>query len=227
VSTLVGEGLTKTYGSGHTAVTAVADFDIALEAGEVVVLLGPSGSGKTTLISLLAGLLRPTAGTVRLNGEVFRADDPRAPTMRLRHVGFAFQTFNLLPTLSVLDNVALPLRLGGERRKPARRTAAQWLDAVGLNNRSANYPRHLSGGEQQRVSLARALVGQPDIVLADEPTASLDTLTAAEITDLLTELTRQNRQACLIVTHDSRLADAADRLIHMNDGRQADRVAPG
>jgi putative ABC transport system ATP-binding protein len=219
MSVLVGEGLTKTFGSGSTAVTAVACADISLSPGQVVVLVGPSGSGKTTLISLLAGLLRPTAGTVRLNGQILRAEDSMAPLVRLHHIGFAFQTFNLLPALSALDNVALPLRLAGVSRKVANERASTLLDAVGLAARSSKHPRALSGGEQQRVSFARALVTDPLIVLADEPTASLDSRTGAEIITLLTALTRERQQACLIVTHDTRLAEAADVVRHMEDGR--------
>ncbi len=222
MTVLHGERLTRTFGEGAVAVTAVRDVTISLEASEVVLLLGPSGSGKTTLISMLGGLLRPTQGAVYLDGTPLDPRDSRTPAIRLRSVGFVFQSFNLLPALSTLDNVALPLRLIGRTAHASNRRAMTLLRMLGLEERARTRPDALSVGEKQRVSIARALVGDPRVVLADEPTASLDTKHGQEAMSLLTSLARQGRQACLIVTHDQRLTGFADRVVHLEDGRLAE-----
>jgi putative ABC transport system ATP-binding protein len=216
--TLRASDVTRVFGKGPAAVTAVQDVSITLEAGEVVLLLGPSGSGKTTLVSILGGLLRPTGGTVFLDDKQIDTHDPSMPELRLRNIGFVFQTFNLLPALTVLLNVSLPLRLAGVRRREADRRAASILETLGLGNRLAARPDVLSGGEKQRVSIARALVGEPRVLLADEPTASLDTRNGREAITLLTRLAREGSQACLIVTHDQRLAEFSDRVLRIEDG---------
>jgi putative ABC transport system ATP-binding protein len=219
VSVVVTEGLTKTFGEGPSAVTAVDSANLSVNGGEVVLMLGPSGSGKTTLLSMVGGLLRPTKGAVRIAQKAL----PQAPRdlarMRLQTIGFVFQTFNLLPGFSALENVALPLRLLGVSRRTARRRAAELLEALDLGARMSASPRTLSGGEKQRVSLARALVADPLLLLADEPTASLDTKTGREAMSVLCSSARRGRQACLVVTHDTRLVEFADRVLHIEDGR--------
>ena len=219
MSTLVAHGISRSFGTGDAQVVAVDDVSLSVDAGEVLMILGPSGSGKTTLLSILGGLLRPTRGTVHVDGLLL---DPRhgdAPQRRLERVGFVFQSFNLLPALSAVENVALPLRLRGAPRRDALQRAAAMLDALDLHHRLHSHPATLSGGEKQRVSIARALVGAPRVLLADEPTASLDTKRGREAVDLLTSLARQGRQACVMVSHDHRLGAFADRIVELEDGR--------
>ena len=217
--------LSKVFGDPPAQVTAVDSASLTVGEGEVVLLLGPSGSGKTTLLSMLAGLMRPTSGQVRLDGHVVDAKAGSTPGLRLRSVGFVFQSFNLLANLSAAENVALPLRLAGINRRVAADRAADMLDAVGLTARARLTPKVLSGGEKQRVSIARALVHHPKVLLADEPTASLDTHHGRIAIELLTNVARQGRQACLIVTHDQRLTDYADRVLTIEDGH-LQRPAP-
>ena len=219
MSTLDAKNISRTFGSGDARVVALDDVSLSVDAGEVVMVLGPSGSGKTTLLSILGGLLRPTTGTVHVEGLLF---DPRhgdTPQRRLERVGFVFQSFNLLPALTAIENVALPLRLRGLRRRDAQQRAAAMLDALELHHRLHAHPATLSGGEKQRVSIARALVGAPRLLLADEPTASLDTRRGREAVELLTSLARQGRQACVMVSHDHRLGEFADRVIELEDGQ--------
>jgi putative ABC transport system ATP-binding protein len=218
VIALEAECLTKDFGTGDSRVRVVSEVSLEVREGEVLVLLGPSGSGKTTLLSMLGGLLRPTSGSVRVAGKALDAGTGAAD-VRLRRVGFVFQSFNLLPALSTVDNVALPLRLRGMGRREARGRAASTLGRLGLGDRAETRPATLSGGEKQRVSIARALVGEPSVVLADEPTASLDTARGLEAIDLLTGLAREGRQACVIVTHDHRLVRFADEVRELADGR--------
>jgi putative ABC transport system ATP-binding protein len=219
MTALVAENITRTFGSGAAGITAVDDASLTAHPGEVVMILGPSGSGKTTLLSILGGLLRPTRGTVRIDGALL--DPARAETsqLRLERVGFVFQSYNLLPALTAVENVALPLRLRGVRRSSALAEATRMLSALELADRLHARPGTLSGGEKQRVSIARALVGRPRVVLADEPTASLDTRRGREAVELLTSLARQGEQACVLVTHDQRLAEFADRVVELHDGR--------
>ena len=216
--------LTRVFGEGANAVTAVADVDLRVDAGEVVLLLGPSGSGKTTLVSMLGGLLRPSRGAVRIAGRDVRAGGLE-PHVRLRTIGFVFQTFNLLATMTARENVALPLRLLGVPAAAARRRASDVLDALGMAGRLDARPGTLSGGEKQRVSLARAIVADPVVLLADEPTASLDTRTGREAMTLLCARAREGLQACVVVTHDTRLVDFADRVLYIEDGRVGEAPA--
>jgi len=219
MSVVVASRLTKTFGAGRGLVTAVNDVDLSVDAGEVVLVVGPSGSGKTTLLSMLGGLLRPTRGSVRIAGRLLAADPLQLARQRLGTIGFVFQTFNLLQAFSAVENVALPLRLMGVPGRTARRKAADVLEALGLQERLTASPKTLSGGEKQRVSLARALVADPLVLLADEPTASLDTKAGRDALEVLSSSARQARQACLVVTHDARLADFADRVLRIEDGR--------
>ncbi len=198
------------------------DLSVTIPRGELVGLLGPSGSGKTTLVSMIGGLLTPTGGTVRIDGvgSLDRTRDLAA--VRLRTIGFVFQTFNLLPSLTAAENVAMPLRLGGTGRRVAMERAETLLDALGLSHRRSAAPGTMSGGEKQRVSLARALVARPRVLLADEPTASLDTRTGREAMVLIRASVREDGLACMVVTHDTRLIDLADRIMHIEDGRIVD-----
>lgn len=219
MTALVAENITRTFGSGDAGITAVDDASLTAHPGEVVMILGPSGSGKTTLLSILGGLLRATHGTVRIDGALLDPARPETSQLRLERVGFVFQSFNLLPALTAAENVALPLRLRGLKHSAALAEATAVLSALELGDRLHSRPGTLSGGEKQRVSIARALVGRPRVVLADEPTASLDTRRGREAIQLLTSLARQGEQACVMVTHDQRLAEFADRVVELHDGR--------
>jgi putative ABC transport system ATP-binding protein len=219
MTVVVAEGLTKIYGAGPTALTAVDGASLTVDAGEVVLLLGPSGSGKTTLLSMIGGLLRPTMGSASLRGQPLAGSPRELARVRLSTVGFVFQTFNLLAGFSAIENVALPLRLLGVPGRDATMRAAGLLERLGLGDRLSASPKTLSGGEKQRVSLARALAAEPAVLLADEPTASLDTRTGRGAMEVLTSSVRAGRQACLVVTHDTRLVDFADRVLKIEDGR--------
>jgi putative ABC transport system ATP-binding protein len=217
--------LEKTYGTGEAQVTALRGVDIAIERGEFVAIMGPSGCGKSTLLNLLAGLDRPSAGEVWLDGErIDTFNETKLARLRRRQVGFVFQFFNLIPTLSVGENVELPLRLVGRRRRKARRIANQLLTDLGIANKRDTAPALLSGGEQQRVALARALANEPSIVFADEPTGNLDSAAAKEVLGLLRNA-RDRGQTLLVVTHDARVAAAADRVINLRDGVVAEETA--
>jgi putative ABC transport system ATP-binding protein len=211
------DALTKTYRSGGRALTVLNDITFTVEPGGFVAVVGPSGSGKTTLLGLLAGLDRPTSGTVHLDGDELTALDGDA-LARLRggKVGFVFQSFQLIPTLTARENVQVPLELRGE---PAAERAAELLARVGLADRAAHYPAQLSGGEQQRVALARAFSTRPRVLFADEPTGNLDARTGAGIIDLMTELNRDLGTTLVLVTHDLDLAARARRTIRLADGR--------
>ena len=211
-------GLTKQVFTGSSALTILQDVSLEIERGEAVAILGASGSGKTTLLALLAGLDVPTSGSVQIDGEnLFALDEDGRARLRRDRVGFVFQSFQLLPALSALENVMLPLELAG---KPgARERAADWLGRVGLGQRLAHYPRQLSGGEQQRVALARAFASDPQLLLADEPTGNLDSVTGDEIISLMFELNRVARTTLLLVTHDEGLARHCPRRIGLAGGR--------
>ena len=211
--------VTKTFVDGDTTVTAVDALDLTISAGEFVALMGPSGSGKSTVLNLAGGLDRATAGQVLVHGiDLSTASAARLAELRRRHVGYVFQRLNLLPTLSALENVMLPLELDGTSPGLARRAAAEALAAVGLVDRAKHFPDQLSGGQQQRVAIARALVGRRDLVLADEPTGALDTVTGDAVIELLA---RQCERGCavLLVTHEPRFAASADRVVTLRDGR--------
>jgi putative ABC transport system ATP-binding protein len=212
--------LTKELGSGAAKVAALKGVSLALNGGELTLLMGPSGSGKTTLLSILGCMLAPTAGTVRVCQNSTTGLDPEElARLRRDHVGFVFQSFHLFPTLSATDNVRLALDVRGERRRAAKLRSREALAKVGLSHKIKAYPRELSGGEQQRVAIARAIVGNPSIILADEPTAALDGANGQAVMKLLAESARERGHAVLIVTHDPRLLPFADRVVHIEDGR--------
>jgi len=219
-------GLTRTYRLGTTQVQALRGVDMRVAPGEFVALMGPSGSGKSTLMHLLGCLDTPTAGSYRLEGQdVSRLSRDQRARVRNRRIGFVFQTFNLLPRLNALDNVALPLLFQG-RVEDVRQRDTEALARVALSRRAGHRPTELSGGERQRVAIARALVAEPAIVLADEPTGNLDSVTGAEIMRLLAALSAEGR-TLLVVTHDAQVAAHAGRVVHLHDGqivegRQAD-----
>ena len=212
-------GLSKVYGSGATAFEALKEVDFHAGAGEFVMLSGPSGSGKTTLLSILGCVLRPTAGSVSLFGrDVATAREDELPFLRLGLVGFVFQGFNLIASLSASENIALVLQLRGRQPKEAKREAVALLAEVGMPDKADSLPRDLSGGQRQRVAIARAIAGHPPLLLADEPTANLDGHTGLQVTEMLKELSRAHGSTVVVVTHDNRIFHLADRLVHIEDG---------
>ena len=210
--------LGKEVPNGDDRLVILHEIRFAVRAGEAVAVLGASGSGKSTLLGLLAGLDTPSAGTVRIEGEdLFAMDEDRRAALRGRLVGFVFQSFQLLPALTALENVMLPLELAG--KPAARQEATQWLARVGLRARLGHYPKHLSGGEQQRVALARAFATRPRLLLADEPTGNLDAATGASIIDLMFSLNREEGTTLVLVTHDEAIAQRCDRSLRIAGGR--------
>ena len=215
---IVAEGLEKSYTSGGRPLPVLRRIDLEVPSEAFVSIVGPSGSGKTTLLGLLAGLDEPSAGSVRLDGQdIFALTEDGRAEFRARNVGFVFQTFHLLPTLTALENVLVPLELRGERGG-ARERAEGLLARVGLRERMHHYPAQLSGGEQQRVALARAFANRPKILFADEPTGNLDRETGRAIVEMLEELNRDARTTLVLVTHDPALAERADRVIGLSGG---------
>ena len=211
------EHLTKTYRSGERTLTVLRDVSLSVQDGSRCAIVGPSGSGKTTLLGLCAGLDRPTSGTVALNGVGLNGlNEDELAQVRNQHVGFVFQTFQLIPTLTALENVVVPIELRGE--SGVRRRAKELLEQVGLGDRLNHYPAQLSGGEQQRVSLARAFINQPKILFADEPTGNLDGETAEKISDLLFELNEATGTTLVLVTHNLELAQRTQRIISLKSG---------
>jgi putative ABC transport system ATP-binding protein len=223
-SLLVADGLRKTFGS----TTALDDASFSVHPGEVVAVMGPSGSGKSTLLHCLAGIVRPDAGSVTYAGrEITGLSDAERSALRRSDFGFVFQFGQLVPELSCVENVALPLRLGGVRRKEAERTAQEWLERLEVGDTARKRPGDISGGQGQRVAVARALVASPKVVFADEPTGALDTLNGERVMSLLTDTARRQNTAVVLVTHETRVAAYSDREIVVRDGRARDpeRVA--
>lgn len=219
------QSLTKTYGKGDTAVTALADLNLNINAGEFVAVMGPSGCGKSTLLHLIGGLDRPSSGRVMIDGhDLTDLNDAKLTELRRRKIGFVFQFFNLIPVLSAVENAALPLTLDGVKLAAARQKADGWLRKVGLGDRMSNRPDQLSGGQQQRVAVARALVAEPALVLADEPTGNLDSKAADDIAGLLRQVSDEWGRSVLMVTHDPRIAAYADRIIFLKDGTIVDET---
>jgi putative ABC transport system ATP-binding protein len=222
MSLIIAKQLTQTYTSAGRPLTVLADVDLEIAPESFIAIVGPSGSGKTTLLGLLAGLDRPTSGTVALNGQDLSAltDDQRAK-FRAQNVGFVFQTFQLIPTLTALENVMVPIELSGMDKNGSNAEARglKLLGDVGLGDRVSHYPAQLSGGEQQRVALARAFANQPKVLFADEPTGNLDTETGRRIIDLLVQLNEAAQTTLILVTHDLELAARAHRVIRLSGGR--------
>lgn len=212
--------VTKRYGDGPTEVVAVRDVSLAVMPGEVVLIMGPSGSGKTTLLLMLGALLRPSEGMISAHGATISTlRESRLPEVRLRQFGFIFQDFNLLSALSVLENVALVGQLAGMKKGAARTRAEALLGELGLEQRLHFLPDKLSGGEKQRVAFARALVNDPALILADEPTANLDSKIGHEIMRLLRQIAKEQGRSVIIVSHDQRIKDIADRVLWLEDGQ--------
>lgn len=214
-----GRDVWKVYGSGETQVPALKGITLDIHRGEMVAVMGPSGCGKTTFLNCFSGLDEITKGTITLEGvDLQGMSDRERSDYRARRTGFVFQSYNLLPVLSAVENVEMPLLIAGVGMKEARRTSEQILSELGLGDRTDHRPSELSGGQQQRVSLARALVSRPAIVWADEPTGNLDEGGSHQVTQLLRDLNRQYHQTIVIVTHDAGVAAACDRSLHMRDG---------
>ncbi len=225
---LVLDRVSKVYGDGTSAVVAVREVSLELQGGRFVLLMGPSGSGKTTLLMLMGCLLKPTQGRLFLfEREISALDERTLPPLRRRYIGFVFQTFNLFPALTAVENVELALNLKGINGREARRRALTLLARVGLSERLHFLPRDLSGGEKQRVALARALAGDPPIILADEPTGMLDSRTGRQIVELLADLAHTEGRLVFMVTHDPRVRDLADDVLFMEDGSIVARESTG
>lgn len=219
--TLQFEGLNKTFGSGPSAVHAVVDAAATVAEGEIVAVVGPSGGGKTTLLSMIGCLLTPTSGSIRIFGEEVTAlSHPKRAAFRLAHVGFVFQSFNLLGSLNSRENIEIALNLGGTRGRAAHDRATRLLEMLGLHDRMDARPASLSGGEQQRLAVARALANKPGLILADEPTASLDSQTGRNVMEMLKlAVDSGEAKSLVVVTHDQRILDLVHRVLFIEDGR--------
>jgi putative ABC transport system ATP-binding protein len=214
---VVAHDLTRRYGQGQTCVDALRGVSVDIQKGQLTAVMGPSGSGKSTLMHILAGLDKPTTGSVAIDGvELTTLDDTDLTKLRRKHIGFVFQFFNLLPMLDAEENIKLPLSISGE--KPEEGWFDGLVDSVGLTDRLSHRPSELSGGQQQRVAIARALVSRPTVLFADEPTGNLDSKTGGEILDLLDRSVREMGQTTVMVTHDARVAAIADRVLFLADG---------
>lgn len=209
----------KIYRMGDEKIVALNDISLNIKKGEICCLLGTSGSGKSTLLNLMAGLEKPTKGSILFkNQHIESMSEKQLAKFRQLNVGFVFQSYNLLPTLTAIENVTLPLIFNGVRRSVRNKKALEMLDAVGLKKRATHKPSQMSGGQQQRVSIARAFINNPKVIFADEPTGNLDTRTTYEMMDLITSITRKNSQTLIIVTHDLEISKYADTIVHVRDG---------
>lgn len=223
-SALQAINLVKIFGTGHTAVHAVDDISLTIKRGELVLIMGPSGSGKTTLLSMLGGLLRPTSGQILIDGvDITALDESSLPDIRARKIGFIFQAFNLLEALDVTENILFPSVLVPEQRDQAPRRADELIEQLNLSRRRRARPATLSGGEKQRVAIARALINQPPLILADEPTGNLDSQSGQDVMMILHDIARDEKCAVILVTHDPRVEDLADRILWLEDGALRDR----
>lgn len=222
MNAIAAQGVMKVFGQGDSQVVALKDANVSVEPGELVALMGPSGSGKTTLVRALSLIDPPTLGQIAVGGDVvfegvrLLTDDRR---MRRKRMGIVFQAYNLIPFLTAAENVGLVLTLNGVSTRESMKRARELLARLDLSNRADTYPATLSGGEQQRVAVARAVVNEPAVILADEPTGALDTMRGKAVMDLLRQLGREQRSAVIVVTHDERMIEGFDRVYHMTDGR--------
>lgn len=220
--------LSKTFGSGPEQVAAVSGVDLEARSGEIMLLIGPSGSGKTTLLSMIGGILRPTAGTLRIAGkDISLLDEDEIAELRRRHIGFVFQGYNLFANLRAWQNVGIALDVKKVKRQKIRPLSIELLRNVGMEDKSDAFPSQLSGGQKQRVAIARALAGDPNIILADEPTAALDSENGRAVMALLRSIASEQARAVIIVTHDLRLQEYADRITRMEDGRITETISFG
>ncbi len=214
------QSLTKTYDMGEVKVHAIRGIDLKIKKGEFIAVMGPSGSGKSTLLHMLGGLDTPTSGRVFIDGEeISRLSEDELAKMRSKKIGFVYQFHNLIPTLTALENVELPMIFRGTKKDERRKKAASLLESVGLGNRLGHTPSQLSGGQQQRVAVARALANSPSIILGDEPTGELDTKSGKEVLGIMKRLNKEDELTLVIVTHDHGVAKQAGRIIHVLDGR--------
>lgn len=214
------KNLNKTFKMGDLDIEVLKDINLSIESGEFVSIMGPSGSGKSTLLYLIGGLDKPTSGSVKIKGsELSDMKDKEQSIMRRRDIGFVFQFYNLIPNLSVEENVILPVLLDGKKLKDYRKRLDEILEVTGLSDRRAHTPRELSGGQQQRVAIARALVNEPDIILADEPIGNLDTKTGTEVMELLKKINKEKGKTIVQVTHSKEAAEYGDRVINVRDGK--------
>jgi putative ABC transport system ATP-binding protein len=219
-STVVCKGITKIYGEGPSRVEALRGIDLEQKPGELLMIVGPSGSGKTTLISIIAGILDATEGECRVLDEDLRELKNAALTQfRGKKIGFVFQTFNLIPMLTATENVAVPLLLNGEDYDASMEKAAELLKEYGLEDKVDKFPKDLSGGEQQRVAIARSCIHEPELVVCDEPTSNLDSETGAKVMELFRKEVLEKKRSLIIVTHDNRIFSFADRIIKLDDGK--------
>ena len=222
---VVAQDVTRRYGAGDTAVDALRGVSLEIAEGQLSAVMGPSGSGKSTLMHILAGLDKPTSGTVSIAGtEITKLKDSDLTKLRRRHIGFVFQFFNLLPALTCLENIGLPLHLRGWPRRKVHQRATELLKLVQLEDRTSHLPEELSGGQRQRVAIARALAINPPVLLADEPTGNLDTRTGQDILQLIRDLHAQLGSTVVLVTHDRAVAESCERMIMLRDGRVAEDV---
>nr|WP_325252491.1 ABC transporter ATP-binding protein [uncultured Oscillibacter sp.] len=218
MSVLETKDLRKVYGTGDTEVRALDGVDLTVEQGEFVAVVGTSGSGKSTLLHMLGGLDRPTSGTVSVDGrDIFSLKDEELTIFRRRKIGFVFQNYNLVPVLSVYENIVLPIQLDG--RQPDRRYVGEIIETLGLESKLQNLPNNLSGGQQQRVAIARALAAKPAIILADEPTGNLDSATSLDVMSLLKTTSQKFSQTIVMITHNEDIAQMTGRIIRIEDGR--------
>ena len=219
------ENLSRIYGSGEAEVRALDGVSLHVDTGEFVAVMGPSGCGKSTLLHMIGGLDRPSEGVVKIEGQdLSTLNDDDLTDLRREHIGFIFQFFNLIPTLTALDNTALPLVLGGTKPADAQVIAKEWLEKLEVADRSSHRPEELSGGQRQRVAIARSLVTDPTLILADEPTGNLDSKAAEEFAVLLRDIVDRWERSILLVTHDPRISSFADRIIYLKDGKISEQT---
>jgi len=221
---LTADNISKIFGSGHAQVRAVDHVSLEVAPGELILIMGPSGSGKTTLLSMLGGLLRPSAGSISIDGsDITAMNESALPDVRARKIGFVFQAFNLLEALTVKENILFPTQLIADRISAARIRADSLIKRLGLEERRDALPQTLSGGEKQRVAIARALINQPPLILADEPTGNLDSKSGQEVMMVLHDIARDEGRSIIMVTHDPRVEEVADRVLWLEDGALRDR----